>query len=124
MFSQKQIEVLFLVGTSLIGEKFNGMNCVDFVNKIYETADIPFELKNSPTFSFSEVFEKKAIGYPIFLHRKKTKIFKRITHIGIIFPNYFILHYSRWMNGEPGFYEVSLSPFKEVFKIYDFVEVN
>lgn len=124
MFSEQQKEIILQTGIDLIGEKFSGINCLDFINKIYNIVDVSLELKNCPMFSFFEIFKKEAVGYPIFLRRKKTKSSKRVTHIGIILHDNFVLHYSRWMNGEPGFYQVFHSSFEELFKIYDFVEPN
>ncbi len=122
MLRKQQLELILQTGVNLVGEKFSEMNCLDFIYKIYNIADVSLELKDCPIFSFHELFKEGTIGYPIFLHRKRTRSSKRITHIGIIFPNNFILHYSRWMNGEPGFYQVFLSPCEELFKVYDFVE--
>jgi len=122
MFTKQQIKIILEVGSNLVGEKYKGLKCHDFIKKIYEMAGISTNFNDFPTFSLNEIWTEKAVGYLIFLHRKKTKTVKKITHIGIIFPDNNILHYSRWMNGEPGFYQVFLSPFEEIFKIYNFVE--
>ena len=122
LITEDQKILIIEAGNSLIGKTKLGLNCTDFIKKIYYMSHIDTNFSDCPIFSFSEILEKKAIGLPIFLHRKKTKLQKRITHMGIIFPEKHILHYSRWMEEERD-YKVHLSSFDEVFEIYDFVEL-
>ena len=120
--TQSQRDTIVQTGLEFVGKRRLGVSCDGFVRKIFSMADIDLSFESCPTFFRAEIFGEKAVGYPIFLRRKASEKGKRITHMGIIFPNERVLHYSRWMRGTPEFYEVCLSTFEEVFAIYDFVE--
>lgn len=121
LITENQKRLIVESGISLVGQTRLGVNCADFVKKIYAMADIEINFFDCPRLSFEEIKKAEVVGCLIFLHRKKTKLQKRITHIGIIFPDNKILHYSRWMNGGQN-YEVFLSSIEDVLEIYDFVE--
>jgi len=121
-FTEFHRKHIFEVGISQLGCAYHkGYKCHDFVHEIYSRAGISSSFDNCPQFSFPEIWEEKAVYYPLFLRRKETLVSKRITHIGIIFPGNQLLHYSRWMK-EERIYEVLLSSFREVFRVYNFVE--
>lgn len=120
--TQQQAKLIVEIGRALIGERYpTGYKCQDFIRDIYGKVGTPLSFFDYPRFSFEEVFTERAVGSPIFLHRKATKVNKRITHMGIIFPKHQVLHYSRWMSEERA-YQVLLSSLEEILQVYDFVE--
>lgn len=122
LITEDQKRLIVESGISLIGQTKLGLNCSGFVKRIYAMADIDIDFCDCPILSFSEINKAEVTGCILFLHRRETKVLKRITHMGIIFPDNQLLHYSRWMNSDHSFYQVSLSPFSEIFKVYDYVE--
>ena len=117
--SQKQS--IIQIGVLKIGQRYgDGYKCENFVKTIYQEVGILTEFKNHPFLSYEDIFKDEYIGYLCFLKNKKyTQELYRFTHVGIIFPNHQLLHYSRYF-GEPNIREVFLTPFDKIFEVYNF----
>ncbi len=121
LLNEKQVNELIVKTIEKIGSKYpKGYKCDSFVKDAYKTIGIDCIFDYCPVLLLEDIFKKQWVGYPCFLKRKKTLYQeRRYTHIGIIAPNYSILHYSRRMNDLLS-YEVLLTPYEEIFEIYDF----
>jgi len=118
-----QIQKILETTPMLIGEKYEkGFNCIHFVTKVYSLAGIDTDFTNQPRLTFSDLYEEESIGigYLCFLKHKVHGKNKRFSHIGVIMPNRHLLHYTRYF-GEPNVREVLLTPFEQIFEVYDFV---
>jgi hypothetical protein len=122
MITEDQKTMIVGLGCSRVGKRYvKGYKCHDFIRTIFHEVGMSTNFFDYPMLPYEEIWEEKAVGSLLFLHRKETKVSKKITHIGIILPGHKLLHYSRWMGVEIVF-EVLCSSFEEVFRVYDFVD--
>ena len=122
MITEMQRRSVIEIGFTMIGQEARkDCKCQDFVRDIYRKAGMSLDFKMYPEISLEQIWTQASIGLPLFLHRKATKSPKKITHMGVIFPEYRLLHCSRWMEAGPS-YKILPSSFFEVFEVYDFVE--
>jgi hypothetical protein len=105
-----------------IGERYGvGYKCENLVRDIYEQVGVSSDFNDHPVLSFEDIRKEKFVGYLCFLKNKKyTQELYRFSHVGIIFPNHQLLHYSRYF-GEPNIREVFLTSFSKIFEVYNFV---
>lgn len=120
MDRQKILEI----GLAKIGHKYEkGFNCETFVRSIYREAGYELFYYEQPYVNLKNLLEGEFIGNILFLKHKKHGQEKRFTHVGIIFPDESLLHYSRYF-GEPGVREVFLTPFEKIFEVYDLANIE
>ena len=82
-------------------------------------AGISTDFNDSPVLSFEDLFKEESIGYLCFLKNKKyVQELYRFTHVGIVFPEQKLLHYTRYF-GEPNVREVFLTPLTSIFEVYN-----
>jgi hypothetical protein len=122
MITENQKTKIIELGDNKLGESYvKGYKCHDFIRTIFHEVGMSTNFFDYQMLPYEEIWKEEAVGGLLFLHRKETKISKKITHIGIILPGHKLLHYSRWM-GTERIFKVLCSSFEEVFSVYDFVE--
>ncbi|OGI76343.1 hypothetical protein A3C57_01015 [Candidatus Nomurabacteria bacterium RIFCSPHIGHO2_02_FULL_33_12] len=113
---------LIKIGTSLVKQKYGNIyDCSSFVRGIYQQVGLNSDFNNQPILSLEDIFKEENIGYLCFLKNKKyIQNLYRFSHIGIIFPEQNLLHYTRYF-GEPNVREVHLTPILKILEVYNFV---
>lgn len=119
--TEDQKNRLIIRNLERIGDKYpKEHTCESFVKDAYREIGIDCIFNDCPKLSFEDIFKEEWIGYICFLRHKIHCPERRYTHVGIIAPNQSLLHYSRYF-GEPNVREVFLTPYKEIFEVYNFV---
>lgn len=123
MFSENEITHILKCAESHIGTRFEkGFNCIDFVFLVYDTINPKLSFNDFPVLSLKDIYKEQYIGFPCFLKHKIHGQHRRFSHVGIIAPNRFLIHYSRYF-GEPNVREVFKTSFEDIFSVYDFAAV-
>jgi hypothetical protein len=121
--TNKQRDELLKLGFQKIGDKYaNGYKCDTFVKDLYQSVGIYPDFNLFPEFDVKDIYLSESIGYPCFLRHKIHGVGKRYSHVGIIYTDQKLLHYSRYF-GLPNVREVFLTPFEEIFQKYNFAEI-
>ena len=122
LLNKEEVSLILEVGLAKVGQKYEkGFNCETFVRTVYKESGLICDYRSQPFLTLEDLFKDEFIGYLCFLKHKLHGQHRRFTHVGIIFPERCLLHYSRYF-GEPNIREVFLTPFEKIFEVYNFPE--
>lgn len=116
-------EKIIEIGLSKMNQILDpSIKCHHFCKLIYEEAGLKLIYAEQPYVNLEDLYKGEYVGNILFLKHKNYGPEKRYSHIGIIFPNNHLLHYSKNFNKERR-QEVLLTPFEILFTKYNIAHI-